>query len=152
MVGKFGIYLPTIILLLLIIPSSSLALNETEMEKIKDLVPPGFPINNETEVKVENGTVWIETPVDLNNWSFPNPGEVISRYTYNKELGELSREIENSQNEMEKAMKGLEEVRRDIKELEETGHRLERSLVITLSFFIILLIGIVIRYLLSREH
>ncbi|HEC95076.1 MAG TPA: hypothetical protein ENI45_03825 [Thermoplasmatales archaeon] len=131
------------------------------MEKIKDLLPPGFPINDETEIKVGNGTVWVETPVDLNNWSFPNLEEVVSRYTRNKELEELSREIEESQNEMEKAMRGLEglekdlkELEKEIEELEETRHILVRSLAITLSFLMIFLftsIGGVVRRLLSRE-
>ena len=143
MLRKFVICLSTIIPLLLVISSSSLALNETEKEKIKDIVPPGFPINNETEVEIENGTVWVKTPIDLNNWSFPDPEEMISWYTHSKEMDELSKDIEKSQNELEKVLEDLEKTKENIKRFGEIQHRLEVSLVIALGSFMILSIGVI---------
>ncbi|HEC82104.1 MAG TPA: hypothetical protein ENI42_06770 [Thermoplasmatales archaeon] len=121
------------------------------MEELRDLVPPGFPINNSTEVKVENGTVWVKTRVDLNNWSFPSFEEVLSRSTHKKEMEEMSKELEINQRELDKATKDLEKTMKELEELEKESNKLKRELVNALVSFVILLFVFIVGRILQRS-
>jgi len=146
-----------VLVLFLVTPSlSSLALSEEEMKELEGVVPPGFPINNSTEVKVENGTVWIKTRVDPNNWSFSSLEEVMSRYTHKKEMEELSKELDRAMRETDKALRGLDKTMKDMEEIEEESEKLNRMMALSyLVLFMILLymfVLLIIRRSMSGKH
>ncbi|MCD6468179.1 MAG: hypothetical protein J7L32_02565 [Thermoplasmata archaeon] len=157
MVKWFGVCLSMVLVLFLVTPSlSSLALSEEKMKELEGVVPPGFPINNSTEVKVENGTVWIKTRVDPNNWSFPSLEEVMSRYTHKKEMEELSKELDRAMRETDKALRGLDKTMKDMEEIEEESEKLNRMMALSyLVLFMILLsmfVLLIIRRSMSGKH
>ena len=78
----------------------------------KDSIPFGFPVNNSTKMVKNNGTYWVTTEIDLDNWSisdFFDPDDLLPQpYIDTEEIGNLIEDLEKSQKRLNETRNNID--------------------------------------------